>query len=168
MKKALFVLGSVVLATAYGCLPARAWSPSFDCSKARLPAEIVICRDWRLAELDTLVAAAYSFIKSTQGLRAADALGIPYWRQRNNCAFDEQCIKQVQITEINAFPASGPGFRGPPVYLGVFGGSSFEEHRGIIAVLLVAERAHYERHKRSPIGEELDHEGVRATTPLAP
>lgn len=41
----------------------EAWadSPSFDCNKARLPAEIVICKTPRLAELDSLIAVVMAF-----------------------------------------------------------------------------------------------------------
>ena len=46
---------------------AAAQSPSFDCTKARLPDEIAICRTPELAELDDVIAAAYAYLKSTQG-----------------------------------------------------------------------------------------------------
>ena len=42
---------------------ARAQGPSFDCSKARLPDEIAICRTPELAEFDNVIAAAYAYLK---------------------------------------------------------------------------------------------------------
>ena len=57
---------------------AAAQSPSFDCTKARLPDEIAICRTPELAELDDVIAAAYAYLKSTRGRAYADQIGIPF------------------------------------------------------------------------------------------
>ena len=86
---------------------ANGQTPSFDCSKARLPDERAICRSPQLAELDNLVAAGYAFLKSTQGRPFADQVGIPYWRLRQACQSDEACIGQRQMEAIKAYQAAG-------------------------------------------------------------
>ena|SRR5208282_3423058 len=86
---------------------ASAQSPSFDCSKARLPDEIAICRTPELAELDKIIGAAYAYLKSTRGRSYADQVGIPFWRLRQACQYDTGCIGQVQVRAINAYQAAG-------------------------------------------------------------
>ena len=39
-------------------------NPSFDCGKARQPAELTICRSPELSALDRLIATGYGFLKS--------------------------------------------------------------------------------------------------------
>jgi hypothetical protein len=68
--------------------PALAQSPSFDCSKARLPDEFVICQTPQLAELDNLVASGYAFLKKTRGEAFADEIATSTWRQRQACQAD--------------------------------------------------------------------------------
>jgi tetratricopeptide (TPR) repeat protein len=86
---------------------AAAEGPSFDCSRARLPDEITICRTPELADLDKVVAAAYAYLKSTRGRPYADQFGIPFWRSRQECQYDAGCIRQIQIQAINAYQAAG-------------------------------------------------------------
>jgi uncharacterized protein len=98
------------LAFALGCLyasAAGAQSPSFDCNKARLPDEFAICRTPQLAELDNLVAAAYGYLKSRRGRPYADQIGIPFWRLRQACQSDANCIRQRQIEAISAYQSAG-------------------------------------------------------------
>ena len=90
---------------------AAAASPSFDCGKARFPDEITICRTPDLAEFDNVIAAAYTFLKSTRGRGYADQVGIPFWRLRQACQYDPGCIRQAQIQAINAYQAAGHRFR---------------------------------------------------------
>src|SRR5208337_619800 len=87
--------------------PAAAQSPSFDCSKARLPDEIAVCRTPELAGLDNIIAAAYAYLKSTRGRGYADQVGIPFWRLRQACQYDTGCIRQVQVQAINAYQVAG-------------------------------------------------------------
>ena len=104
------VLLCTVSAYGLGCVgshPAAAQSPSFDCNKARLPDEIAICRTPELAELDNIIAAAYAYLKSTQGRGYADQVGIPFWRLRQACQYDAVCIRQVQVQAIRAYQAAG-------------------------------------------------------------
>ena len=86
---------------------ADAQSPSFDCSKARYPDEVAICRNPRLAELDECRSAAYAYLKSTRGRAFADEIGIPFWRLRQACQYDVACIRQRQIEAINSYQAAG-------------------------------------------------------------
>src|SRR5208337_1079154 len=86
---------------------AAAQSPSFDCSKARLPDEIAVCRTPELAGLDNIIAAAYAYLKSTRGRGYADQVGIPFWRLRQACQYDTGCIRQVQVQAINAYQVAG-------------------------------------------------------------
>jgi len=88
-------------------LPAGAGPPSFDCKKARLPAEIQICAVPRLAELDSLIGAGYNFLKSSRGRQYADSVGVQFWIRRNNCESDQHCIENVQIEAIEAYESSG-------------------------------------------------------------
>ena len=83
-NRSMIALAGILAAT-----PALAQSPSFDCSKAHLSDEIVICRTPRLAELDNLSAAGYAFLRKTHGRAFADEIGIPFWRQR-------QAVRQTQ------------------------------------------------------------------------
>jgi tetratricopeptide (TPR) repeat protein/predicted aspartyl protease len=88
-------------------LPALAQSPSFDCGRARLPDEIAICRTPELAELDSVIAIAYAYLRSTRGRAYADQVGIPFWRLRQACQYDAGCIRQVQIQAINSYQVAG-------------------------------------------------------------
>ncbi len=88
-------------------LPAVAKEPSFDCRKARLPAEIQICLVPRLAELDSLIGIGYNFLRSTRGRQYADAVGIQFWSCRNECHSDQHRIESVQIEAIEAYEAAG-------------------------------------------------------------
>jgi clan AA aspartic protease (TIGR02281 family) len=89
------------------CNQAIADGPSFDCNKVRLPAEISICGNPRLAALVNLIAAGYGFLKSTHGRPFADEIGIPFWRLRNSCSSDQSCIERTQIEGIKAYQAAG-------------------------------------------------------------
>ena len=101
------VLSIVAAATYFLAQIANAQSPSFDCSKARYPDEVAICKNPELAELDDVAAAAYSYLKSTRGRVFADEIGIPYWRLRQACQYDVACIRQRQIEAINSYQAAG-------------------------------------------------------------
>jgi len=87
--------------------PTASVRPSFDCNKARTLTEIAICRSPQLAELDNVLAAGYAYLKSTQGLPAADAIGIPYWKMRAQCEGDYACIARRDVEEISAMAAVG-------------------------------------------------------------
>jgi hypothetical protein len=50
--------------------------------------------------LDNILAAGYSFIKTTQGRPAADAIGIPYWKAFAQCDGYEACIAKRQFPDV--------------------------------------------------------------------
>jgi uncharacterized protein len=102
MYSSCVFLGSLTAATFLFGSHAHA-GPSFNCNLARMPSEIQICQNPRLSELDNVLAAGYNFIKATRGLQAADAIGIPHWRQVGQCESDRNCIAHRQIEEIVAF-----------------------------------------------------------------
>jgi gag-polyprotein putative aspartyl protease len=57
--------------------------------------------------LDNLVAAGYAYLKSTRGRPFADEVGIPFWRLRQACQSDPNCIRERQIEAISAYQAAG-------------------------------------------------------------
>jgi S1-C subfamily serine protease/uncharacterized protein len=97
-------LGAVVLS---GTAIAVAQTPSFDCSRARLPDEIAICRTPELAVLESTVADGYSYLKATRGRPYADQIGIPFWQTRKACQYDVTCIQGRLVEEISALRAAG-------------------------------------------------------------
>ena len=90
-----------------GTAASSAQTPSFDCARAHLPDEVAICQTQELARLEGVVAAAYSYLKSTRGRSFADQIGIPFWRARQACQYDVDCIRARQMEEIAAFRAAG-------------------------------------------------------------
>jgi uncharacterized protein len=95
-------------------LSAEALGPSFDCSKAAHPDEIMICERPELAELDMIVASGYGFLKARYGRPFADQIGIPTWRSRQACLADADCIRRRQIDAIAAYRAAGAPVSVPP------------------------------------------------------
>lgn len=84
----LCVLGAISLA-----LPARA--ASFDCAKAQIKVEILICSDAELSRLDDDLAAAYATSlqdkKQANEIRQAQRQWV---RERKGCV-DADCLKRV-------------------------------------------------------------------------
>ena len=64
--------------------------------------------------MDNILAYSYAFIKTTQGLPAADAIGIPYWKQIAQCDGDDACISRQQSDEISALALAGAPVALPP------------------------------------------------------
>ncbi|WP_246675151.1 lysozyme inhibitor LprI family protein [Mesorhizobium sp. B2-3-4] len=74
-----------------GTVPARADGPSFDCTKAVLPAEKAICADPQLSAIDLLVSKAYrGFEPAFGGDKRKIARGLI--ADRNACKSDTACI----------------------------------------------------------------------------
>jgi hypothetical protein len=78
-----------------------------------LPDEVAICQTQELAQLDGVVAAAYSYLKSSRGPPFADQIGIPFWRARQGCQYNVDCIRERQTEEIAAFRAAGVPISSP-------------------------------------------------------
>ena len=99
-----------LLCMALGILAPRcAWAqgPSFNCAKAHRPAELAICGNDKLSELDRILVAGYNYIKASESLAAADKIGIPFYYQRLACGADVGCIAKSQITEIQELARAG-------------------------------------------------------------
>jgi S1-C subfamily serine protease len=108
MRNCVRLLASLACALVWLCSGAAdAQRPSFDCNKARYPDEFAICQSPQLAELDNVIAAAYGYLKSMRGRPFADETGIPFWRLRQACQSDTNCILQRQIEAIRAYQAAG-------------------------------------------------------------
>lgn len=63
------------------------FSPSFDCSKAKLPAEQLVCMDWDLSKLDFRVAELWQHTGARDNQKQASWL-----KDRNACKYDVKCI----------------------------------------------------------------------------
>lgn len=82
---------------------AQAASPSFDCTKAKQPAEFAVCGSERLASFDNIVARGYAYLKALRGQPYADSIAGPYLLNRYKCQFDEACIGASYVDEIKTF-----------------------------------------------------------------
>jgi ATP-dependent protease ClpP protease subunit len=71
--------------------------PSFDCEKARLPSERVICSDRRLARHDYLVMHLYNDMKSHYPIptKMLTTSQTAFLAKRNRCGDDIQCLVSV-------------------------------------------------------------------------
>ena len=85
----VFAIRILLFEWAFVCLGTAtsiAQTPSFDCGRASLPDEVAICQTQELARLDGVVAAAYSYLKSSRGRPIADQIGNPLGaRARRAC-----------------------------------------------------------------------------------
>ncbi|WP_298432991.1 hypothetical protein [uncultured Jannaschia sp.] len=91
-------------------LPAAAQQPSFDCTRARLPAEHAICRDPAIAALDRRMATA--FRTTLDGVTSAERerrrLEQRTWLGwRNTCARDAACLARRYGARIEELLAHG-------------------------------------------------------------
>ncbi len=78
---------------------APAWSQSFDCGDADLPAEVAICENPELAELDEEMASLYFSLPS--GVRSEITQSQARWlRQRNACGYNFRCIERAYLQRI--------------------------------------------------------------------
>jgi aspartyl protease family protein len=97
----------VAIAVNFACSCAYAEGPSFNCTKAKQAAEIAICANSKLSQLDRILAAGYNYIKNATSLAAADKIGIPYYYQRLACGPDVECIGRSQLKEIQDLASAG-------------------------------------------------------------
>lgn len=81
--------------------------PSFDCTRATLPDEIVICSDPQLSKLDRIAGEGFNFITQEMGTDFSQSLAKPLLKKRNQCAYDKNCIEKAIITQIEIFAAAG-------------------------------------------------------------
>ena len=99
------VLLSICMIVAHGSTAIA--SPSFNCAKASLPDEFVICSSNRLSELDRIVASAYAYLRSSLGSTRVKQIGLPLLRMRQSCKSNFDCIQARQIDAIRAYQAAG-------------------------------------------------------------
>jgi uncharacterized protein len=87
--------------------PARADGPSFDCRKARLPAEKAICADPQMSAIDALVTKAYAgFEPAFGGDKRRIARGLV--ADRNACKTDAACIVSAQNNALQTYGNAPP------------------------------------------------------------
>jgi uncharacterized protein len=118
-------------------------APSFDCSKASTPVEIVICSNPSLANLDSEMASVYSAaIKSNQSYGTAIRDNQRTWLKTRNkgCASTNHsvdCLAQLyqeRIAELNSLltstgKASPPSQRGGPSVGSLVGAYQHFDHK---------------------------------------
>jgi uncharacterized protein len=86
---------------------ARVSSPSFDCAKATRPDEVVICANPELSRLDQAANSGYEFLRRIYGRERANALTLPFLRERQVCRSDVACIRTKQLATIEYFQSLG-------------------------------------------------------------
>lgn len=77
---------------------ALAEAQSFNCSYAKKPAEVAICKDGNLGRLDELMAATYFDVINNLTSRKAAIVKVEqsdFLRQRNRCGYNFECISGV-------------------------------------------------------------------------
>jgi uncharacterized protein len=89
--------------------PARlhAPTPSFDCAKASMADELVICSNSELAELNKAIATGYEFVRSANGDLIVKQIDAPLSQARQACGSDFTCIKDQQIAAVNTYQNRG-------------------------------------------------------------
>ena len=83
--------------------PAYVARPSFDCSKARLKSERLICESDYLANLDLTLNRTYNEVVADSSAEIAQALRssqLAWMRERNRCE-DEFCVQSKYLDRIN-------------------------------------------------------------------
>lgn len=73
----------------FGGNAAFAFSPSFNCSKAKQPAEQLVCLHWDLSKLDFQVAELWQYAGEGAGEKQKQA---SWLKDRNACKYDANCI----------------------------------------------------------------------------
>ena len=77
------------------------FSASFDCSKAKLPAEIVICNDSEISKLDEEIVKAYEAVIKKGGSNELKESQRIWLRKRNDCGTDASCLKRLYVARIS-------------------------------------------------------------------
>ena len=89
MKKSLWVLAALPL------LLGTAQAASFDCGKAKQPAEIAICTDRQLNDLDVEMATTYRLLRGLFAMGNRGAMQdeqVAWLKERNACGSDNDCL----------------------------------------------------------------------------
>lgn len=90
-----------LLGVLFAVIGSGASAQSFDCSKARLDAELAICDSPRLSRLDEQMSSLYfSLPRYVRGeIKASQRRWL---RRRNACGYDEGCIARTYLDRIDA------------------------------------------------------------------
>jgi uncharacterized protein len=92
----MFYAAALALAGAALLQPRAAQAQAFNCRLARLPAEVAICQNGLLSELDVAMTGFYyRLINGGVGpqLARSIAAGQAAWlRSRNACGYDVRCL----------------------------------------------------------------------------
>ena len=94
-------------------IPATGLSASFDCSKARLPAELAICQDSELSRLDEEMVRAYTEALKKGGSQGLKASQRAWLKERNACGSNTLCLKRL-------YQARTSEIKGKDVRWGIF------------------------------------------------
>lgn len=70
------------------------FSPSFDCSKTNLEADIAVCNNQLLSEIDLKNAELYK-IAASKNLQVAQAIRNATYKKKIECGSDINCIRDV-------------------------------------------------------------------------
>jgi len=81
--------------------------PSFDCAKATVVTELIICMTPDIATADVRLAALYRSARQSR-LAGVEKTQAEWMRRRNRCA-TEECIRDAYKTRINELAAAARG-----------------------------------------------------------
>jgi uncharacterized protein YecT (DUF1311 family) len=116
---AILGAGAIIAAAlVYASLPrghaAHPWKPSFDCRLASGKAELMICNNEQLSELDNELSVLYTTIRKSlagEDQRQLDSAESVWVVERNACSRDFNCIKKTyddRIAELKKKLATKP------------------------------------------------------------
>jgi uncharacterized protein len=88
-------------------IPAVSLAASFDCSKARLPAEVAICQDPELSRLDEEMARAYQAALKKGESQQLKASQRAWLKERNGCGSNALCLKRLYTARISQIKGTG-------------------------------------------------------------
>ena len=107
LRKSIFA--ACLVMAGFTALPAQAQGPSFNCSRASRPDEVLICQHAELATLDRRMAALYDRLRNTMppGIRRNLIADQTVWlRGRFACGYDYGCVRnayQQRIAELQNY-----------------------------------------------------------------
>ncbi len=111
--RSLPFLGAIVLTGVSGVVALA--DPSFDCGKARTADEKAICADPVLADIDGIVARAFSAY--TPSFRGKAQVARDLLADRAACGGDRACIAAVQEGSLSTFTYDNDALHQPPPFV---------------------------------------------------
>jgi uncharacterized protein YfaP (DUF2135 family) len=109
--KAIPIRSTVLMLSAFAAFPAAA--AGFDCTKAKLPVEKLICSDSELSRLDQRLAEIYARLRAQSGkdktvLKQLADTQKSWIRERNRCA-DTDCLQTAYRQRLSELEAPSAG-----------------------------------------------------------